>query len=130
MDPHPRRPGVRRPPSCSAPTCWSPSAARTRAACAATPPTAARTRTATTPAGPTGTPVVAAGTVYTGSYGDALLALDARDGSRKWQVSAGADVTVLALAGTTPLHGLRRNARVTASRTAGGCRGRRPTPVR
>ncbi|BCM66351.1 hypothetical protein EASAB2608_01685 [Streptomyces sp. EAS-AB2608] len=57
--------------------------------------------TATTPAGPTGTPVVAAGTVYTGSYGDALLALDARDGSRKWQVSAGADVTVLALAGTT-----------------------------
>ncbi|OYP18057.1 serine/threonine protein kinase [Streptomyces sp. FBKL.4005] len=57
--------------------------------------------TATTPAGPTGTPVVAAGTIYTGSYGDALLALDARDGSRKWQVSAGADVTVLALAGTT-----------------------------
>ncbi|WP_222708197.1 PQQ-binding-like beta-propeller repeat protein [Streptomyces sp. PBH53] len=59
------------------------------------------TWTAKTPAGPTGTPVVAAGTIYTGSYGDALLALDARDGSRKWQVSAGADVTVLALAGTT-----------------------------
>jgi outer membrane protein assembly factor BamB len=57
--------------------------------------------TARTLAGPTGTPVVAAGVICTGSYGDALLALDARDGSRKWQVSAGTDVTVLALAGTT-----------------------------
>ncbi|MGW2463005.1 protein kinase domain-containing protein [Streptomyces sp. NPDC001761] len=58
--------------------------------------------TAKTPAGPTGTPLVTAGTVCTGSYGDVLLALDARDGSRKWQVaSAGTDVTVLALAGTT-----------------------------
>ncbi|MEW2516129.1 PQQ-binding-like beta-propeller repeat protein [Streptomyces sp. NPDC046870] len=58
--------------------------------------------TAKTPAGPTGIPLVSAGTVCTGSYGDVLLALDARDGSRKWQVvSAGTDVTVLALAGTT-----------------------------
>ncbi|MEV5143000.1 PQQ-binding-like beta-propeller repeat protein [Streptomyces sp. NPDC052727] len=57
--------------------------------------------TARTPAGPTGTPLVSAGTVCTGSYGDVLLALDARDGSRKWQVSAGTDVTALALAGTT-----------------------------
>ncbi|QTD98032.1 serine/threonine-protein kinase [Streptomyces cyanogenus] len=57
--------------------------------------------TARTPAGPTGTPLVAAGTVYTGSYGDELLALDARDGKRKWQVPGGTDVTVLALAGTT-----------------------------
>ncbi|MES9524281.1 serine/threonine-protein kinase [Streptomyces capoamus] len=53
------------------------------------------------PAGPTGTPLVAAGVVYTGSYGDELLALDARDGTRKWQVGAGTDVTVLALVGTT-----------------------------
>ncbi|MFJ4520234.1 serine/threonine-protein kinase [Streptomyces sp. NPDC088810] len=57
--------------------------------------------TAETPAGPTGTPLVAAGVVYTGSYGDELLALDARDGKRKWQVAGGTDVTVLALAGTT-----------------------------
>ncbi|MEW2286649.1 PQQ-binding-like beta-propeller repeat protein [Streptomyces sp. NPDC047841] len=57
--------------------------------------------TAKTPAGPTGIPLVSAGTVCTGSYGDVLLALDARNGSRKWQVSAGTDVTVLALAGTT-----------------------------
>ncbi|WP_053710845.1 serine/threonine-protein kinase [Streptomyces sp. NRRL B-3648] len=54
-----------------------------------------------TPAGPTGTPLVAAGVIYTGSYGDELLALDARDGKRKWQVAGGTDVTVLALAGTT-----------------------------
>ncbi|MET9452370.1 serine/threonine-protein kinase [Streptomyces cinerochromogenes] len=57
--------------------------------------------TARTPAGPTGTPLVAGGVIYTGSYGDALLALDARDGSRTWQVSAGTDVTAVALAGTT-----------------------------
>ncbi|GGW18967.1 hypothetical protein GCM10010501_51230 [Streptomyces libani subsp. rufus] len=53
------------------------------------------------PAGPTGAPLVAAGVVYTGSYGDELLALDARDGTRKWQVGAGTDVTVLALVGPT-----------------------------
>ncbi|KMS87388.1 serine/threonine protein kinase [Streptomyces regensis] len=57
--------------------------------------------TVNTPAGPTGTPLVSAGTVWTGSYGDVLLALDARDGSRKWQVSGGTDVTALALAGST-----------------------------
>ncbi len=57
--------------------------------------------TVKTPAGPTGTPLVSAGTVWTGSYGDVLLALDARDGSRKWQVSGGTDVTALALAGST-----------------------------
>ncbi|MEU6592082.1 serine/threonine-protein kinase [Streptomyces sp. NPDC046881] len=54
-----------------------------------------------TPAGPTGTPLVAGGVIYTGSYGDELLALDARDGTRKWRVAGGTDVTVLALAGTT-----------------------------
>ncbi|MEU6670459.1 PQQ-binding-like beta-propeller repeat protein [Streptomyces sp. NPDC046727] len=57
--------------------------------------------TAKTPAGPTGTPLVAGDTVCTGSFGDILLALDARDGSRKWQVSAGPDATAVALAGTT-----------------------------
>ncbi|MET8559863.1 PQQ-binding-like beta-propeller repeat protein [Streptomyces flaveolus] len=57
--------------------------------------------TAKTPAGPTGTPLVWAGAVWTGSYGDVLLALDARDGSRKWQVPGGTDVTALALAGST-----------------------------
>ncbi|WP_031024248.1 protein kinase domain-containing protein [Streptomyces sp. NRRL WC-3725] len=57
--------------------------------------------TVKTPAGPTGTPLVSAGTVWTGSYGDVLLALDARDGSRKWQVSGGTDVTALVLAGST-----------------------------
>ena len=57
--------------------------------------------TASTPAGPTGTPLVSGGVVCTGSYGDTLLALDARDGSRKWQVSAGTDVRAVALAGTT-----------------------------
>ncbi|UFR04952.1 serine/threonine-protein kinase [Streptomyces sp. Go40/10] len=57
--------------------------------------------TATTPAGPTGTPLVAGGVICTGSYGDVLLALDARDGSRRWQVSAGTDVTAVALTGTT-----------------------------
>ncbi|MFF9151163.1 PQQ-binding-like beta-propeller repeat protein [Streptomyces sp. NPDC014846] len=56
---------------------------------------------AKTPAGPTGTPVVADGLVCTGSYGDVLLALDARDGSRAWQVPAGTDVTAAALSGTT-----------------------------
>lgn len=48
--------------------------------------------TATTPAGPKGTPLVADGVVYTGSFGDQLLALDASDGSRKWTVPAGTDV--------------------------------------
>ncbi|MFF8904174.1 serine/threonine-protein kinase [Streptomyces olivaceoviridis] len=57
--------------------------------------------TAKTLAGPTGAPLVSGGTVCTGSYGDVLLALDARDGSRKWQVSAGIDATAVALAGTT-----------------------------
>ncbi|MET9014682.1 PQQ-binding-like beta-propeller repeat protein [Streptomyces olivaceoviridis] len=57
--------------------------------------------TAKTLAGPTGTPIVSGGTVFTGSYGDVLLALDARDGSRKWEVSGGTDVTALVLAGTT-----------------------------
>ncbi|MEV5173045.1 PQQ-binding-like beta-propeller repeat protein [Streptomyces flaveolus] len=57
--------------------------------------------TVKTLAGPTGTPLVSAGTVWTGSYGDVLLALDARDGSRRWQVSGGTDVTALALAGST-----------------------------
>ncbi|MBL1106023.1 PQQ-binding-like beta-propeller repeat protein [Streptomyces sp. 5-8] len=57
--------------------------------------------TAQTPAGPTGTPLVSGGEIYTGSFGDTLLALDARDGSRKWQVSAGTDVRAVALAGTT-----------------------------
>ncbi|POX60353.1 serine/threonine protein kinase [Streptomyces sp. Ru62] len=57
--------------------------------------------TAKTLAGPTGTPLVSGGTVFTGSYGDVLLALDARDGSRKWQVSGGTDATALVLAGTT-----------------------------
>ncbi|WP_432018839.1 protein kinase domain-containing protein [Streptomyces sp. 1222.5] len=56
---------------------------------------------AKTPAGPTGTPVVADGLVCTGSYGDVLLALDAWDGSRAWQVPAGTDVTAAALSGTT-----------------------------
>jgi outer membrane protein assembly factor BamB len=41
--------------------------------------------------------------VYTGSYGDRLLALDATDGSRKWSVPGGTDVRVSALAGTTLL---------------------------
>ncbi|MFF4563497.1 PQQ-binding-like beta-propeller repeat protein [Streptomyces sp. NPDC001435] len=57
----------------------------------------------TTPAGPTGIPLVAGGVVYTGSYGDRLLALDATDGSRKWSVPGGADVRVSVLAGTTLL---------------------------
>ncbi|MFH9085908.1 PQQ-binding-like beta-propeller repeat protein [Streptomyces sp. NPDC017673] len=57
--------------------------------------------TAKTLAGPTGTPLVSGGTVFTGSYGDFLLALDARDGSRKWQVSGGTDATALVLVGTT-----------------------------
>ncbi|MEU7412534.1 PQQ-binding-like beta-propeller repeat protein [Streptomyces sp. NPDC042638] len=57
--------------------------------------------TASTPAGPTGTPLVSGGVICTGSYGDTLLALDARDGARKWQVSAGTDVRAVALAGTT-----------------------------
>ncbi|MEV6841149.1 PQQ-binding-like beta-propeller repeat protein [Streptomyces sp. NPDC051133] len=57
--------------------------------------------TVTTPGGPTGVPVVAGGAIYTGSYGDMLLALDARDGTRRWSVAGGADVTVAALAGTT-----------------------------
>ncbi|MGW3459104.1 protein kinase domain-containing protein [Streptomyces olivaceoviridis] len=57
--------------------------------------------TAKTLAGPTGVPLVSGGTVCTGSYGDVLLALDARDGSRKWQVPAGTDATAVALAGTT-----------------------------
>ncbi|WP_316753890.1 protein kinase domain-containing protein [Streptomyces herbicida] len=57
----------------------------------------------TTPAGPTGIPLVAGGVVYTGSYGDRLLALEATDGSMKWSVPGGADVTVSVLAGTTLL---------------------------
>ncbi|MEU3829562.1 serine/threonine-protein kinase [Streptomyces sp. NPDC029080] len=57
--------------------------------------------TAPTPAGPTGTPLVSGEVICTGSYGDTLLALDARTGARTWQVSAGPDVTALALAGST-----------------------------
>ncbi|MFI9805162.1 PQQ-binding-like beta-propeller repeat protein [Streptomyces sp. NPDC052301] len=57
--------------------------------------------TVRTPGGPTGVPVVADGVIYTGSYGEMLLAFDARDGSRRWSVSGGADATVTALAGTT-----------------------------
>ncbi|MFI0809949.1 protein kinase domain-containing protein [Streptomyces echinatus] len=64
-------------------------------------PDGAEVWTAKTPAGPTGTPLVSGDVVCTGSYGDTLLALDARDGSRKWQVPAGTDVTAVALAGTT-----------------------------
>ncbi|MFF9766456.1 PQQ-binding-like beta-propeller repeat protein [Streptomyces sp. NPDC014636] len=75
--------------------------------------------TARTPAGPTGTPLVSGEVVCTGSYGDTLLALDARDGSRKWQVSAGTDVTAVALAGGTLLAdaaGTRQGFRVTDGR--------------
>ncbi|GHD97964.1 protein kinase domain-containing protein [Streptomyces alanosinicus] len=75
--------------------------------------------TVTTPAGPTGTPVVTADAVYTGSYGDALLALDARDGSQKWKVPAGTDVTALALVGSTlftDAAALRQGFRITDGR--------------
>ncbi|MFF8730888.1 PQQ-binding-like beta-propeller repeat protein [Streptomyces sp. NPDC015171] len=57
--------------------------------------------TAKTSAGPTGTPLVAGDVIYTGSYADALFALDARDGSQRWRVSAGTDATAVALAHTT-----------------------------
>ncbi|MFC7912821.1 PQQ-binding-like beta-propeller repeat protein [Streptomyces sp. NPDC057386] len=55
--------------------------------------------TATTPAGPTDTPLVADGVVYTGSYGDRLLALNASDGTRRWSVPGGLDVAAPVLAG-------------------------------
>ncbi|GHF91398.1 protein kinase domain-containing protein [Streptomyces griseosporeus] len=57
--------------------------------------------TATTPAGPTDTPLVAGGVVYTGCYGDRLLALDASDGRRLWSVPGGIDVGGPVLVGTT-----------------------------
>ncbi|MFF9282024.1 protein kinase domain-containing protein [Streptomyces griseosporeus] len=57
--------------------------------------------TATTPAGPTDTPLVAGGVVYTGCFGDRLLALDASDGRRLWSVPGGIDVGGPVLVGTT-----------------------------
>ncbi|MFJ2826228.1 PQQ-binding-like beta-propeller repeat protein [Streptomyces sp. NPDC087263] len=54
---------------------------------------------ASTPAGPTGTPLVAGGVVYAGTFGDALVALDAEDGTRLWAVSTGVDVGRPALVG-------------------------------
>ncbi|MBL1087219.1 PQQ-binding-like beta-propeller repeat protein [Streptomyces actinomycinicus] len=75
--------------------------------------------TAKTPAGPTGTPLVSGDAIYTGSFGDALLALDARDGSRTWQVAAGTDVRAVALAGGTLIAdtaGVRQGFRVTDGR--------------
>ncbi|KUL46984.1 PQQ-binding-like beta-propeller repeat protein [Streptomyces regalis] len=53
----------------------------------------------TTPGGVTTDPLVADGVVYTGTYGDRLVALDAADGTMLWSVSAGADVNSPTLVG-------------------------------
>ncbi|MGW3415079.1 protein kinase domain-containing protein [Streptomyces sp. NPDC000888] len=54
---------------------------------------------ATTPAGPTGIPLVANEVIYTGTFGDHLVALNATDGTRIWSVAAGTDIGRPALVG-------------------------------
>ncbi|MEV7339591.1 serine/threonine-protein kinase [Streptomyces sp. NPDC093544] len=54
---------------------------------------------ASTPAGPNGTPLVAGDVIYTGTFGDHLVALNADDGTRIWSVPAGLDVGRPALVG-------------------------------
>ncbi|MFI6493749.1 PQQ-binding-like beta-propeller repeat protein [Streptomyces sp. NPDC050564] len=44
---------------------------------------------APTPAGPTSEPAVAGGSVYVGTFGKRLVALDAKDGTRSWAVRTG-----------------------------------------
>ncbi|MFE9766587.1 PQQ-binding-like beta-propeller repeat protein [Streptomyces sp. NPDC005808] len=54
---------------------------------------------AATPAGPTEVPLVADGVIYTGTFGDQLVALDADDGTELWSVTAGMDIGRPALVG-------------------------------
>ncbi|MER7186322.1 serine/threonine-protein kinase, partial [Streptomyces hyaluromycini] len=76
-----------------------------------------------TPTGPapTSEPVVAAKVVYAGTFGDRLLALDAKTGKRLWAAAAGSDtgrptpigdVLVVGSGGEQMLHGISRAGKV------------------
>ncbi|WP_046727409.1 protein kinase domain-containing protein [Streptomyces humi] len=70
-----------------------------------------------TGAAPTSEPMAAGGVVYTGTFGDRLLALDAKTGRRLWTTAAGSDtgrptlvgdVLVAGSGGEQMLHGIDR----------------------
>jgi outer membrane protein assembly factor BamB len=73
-----------------------------------------------TPGGPTSEPAVAGGTAYVGTFADAVVALDVKDGRRSWAVQAGidtgrptpvGDTLVVGSGGEYSLHGVSTSGR-------------------